>query len=325
MDRPDGLLVVTNQRVVFLTKLDTIADDRLSLPLGCRGLDDGRVWFFVPAVRFSVLRIPFVFVRQATSTAARSSRRRRRSVSLPAASPPTGANRLANPAIARQWARTTNTTVQQERIMNLTPRERVRRALSYEPVDRLPTQVNYTVAMGEKLAAHFGVALADLPQRLGNHLVRLDLTFPKRLSEDGRTRYDWWGVGFDTEEEGYFPSVCPLAGSTDLDAFAWPDPANPHLLDDAARIIAADEGQHFIAPNFGFALFERAWLLRGFETFLADTALDPGFAGALLDRITEIQLVLIRRFIALGVDGGYFGDDYGAQKNMLFSPAAWRR
>ncbi|NLF78848.1 MAG: hypothetical protein GX573_24410 [Chloroflexi bacterium] len=208
--------------------------------------------------------------------------------------------------------------------MNLTPRERVRRALTYQPVDRLPTQVNYTAAMGEKLAAHFGVALADLPQRLGNHLVRLDLTFPKRLSEDGRTRYDWWGVGFDTEEEGYFPSVCPLAGSTDLDAFAWPDPANPHLLDDAARIIAADEGQHFVAPNFGFALFERAWLLRGFETFLADTALDPGFAGALLDRITEIQLVLIRRFIALGVDGGYFGDDYGAQKNMLFSPAAWR-
>ena len=46
--------------------------------------------------------------------------------------------------------------------MNLTPRERVRRALSYQPVDRLPTQVNYTAAMGEKLAAHFGVALADL-------------------------------------------------------------------------------------------------------------------------------------------------------------------
>ena len=45
----------------------------------------------------------------------------------------------------------------------------------------------------------------------------------------------------------------------------------------------------------------------------------------LLDRITEIQLVLIQRFLDLGVDGGYFGDDYGAQKNLLFSPAAWRR
>ena len=47
--------------------------------------------------------------------------------------------------------------------------------------------------------------------------------------------------------------------------------------------------------------------------------------GALLDRITAIQLVLTQRFIDLGVDGGYFGDDYGAQKNLLFSPAQWRK
>lgn len=206
----------------------------------------------------------------------------------------------------------------------LTHKERMRRALVYEPVDRLPTQVSYTRAMGERLAAHFGVALAGLPARLDNHLLRVDLAHPARLSEDGRTRTDWWGVGFDTEEEGYFPSVCPLAATRDLDHFPWPDPHDPHLLDDAARQIAADSGEHFVAPNFGFALFERAWLLRGFETFLAEIVTDPDFAADLLDRIVEIQLVLIRRFLALGVDGGYFGDDYGAQKNLLFSPATWR-
>jgi len=43
-----------------------------------------------------------------------------------------------------------------------------------------------------------------------------------------------------------------------------------------------------------------------------------------LDRITEIQLALIHRYLDLGVDGGYFGDDYGAQKNLLFSPRMWR-
>ena len=36
-------------------------------------------------------------------------------------------------------------------------------------------------------------------------------------------------------------------------------------------------------------------------------------------------MALIHRFIDLGVDGGYFGDDYGAQKNMLFSPDMWRQ
>jgi uroporphyrinogen decarboxylase len=45
----------------------------------------------------------------------------------------------------------------------------------------------------------------------------------------------------------------------------------------------------------------------------------------LLDRITAIQLVLIERYLELGVDGGYFGDDYGAQAGLLFSPTTWRQ
>ncbi len=91
------------------------------------------------------------------------------------------------------------------------------------------------------------------------------------------------------------------------------------------RTIAALGAEFFIVPNLGFALFERAWSLRGFEQFLMDMAQDPGYAAALLDRITEIQLALIERFLGTGVDGGYFGDDYGAQKGLLFSPATWRK
>lgn len=209
--------------------------------------------------------------------------------------------------------------------MGLTHKERMRRALRYEPVDRLPTQINYTRAVGERLAAHFGVSPAELAARLDNHMLRVDVSHAPRLSADGTTAYDWWGAGFDTREEGYFITHSPLAESKDLDGFAWPDPDEPGLLDEAARIIAADGGQHFIAPNFGFALFERAWTLRGFDTFLVDMALDPAFAEELLDRITAIQLRLIRRFLALGLDGVYFGDDYGAQKGTLISPAMWRR
>ncbi len=171
---------------------------------------------------------------------------------------------------------------------------------------------------------HFGVSTSELPAVLDNHLVRVDLSFPERLSADGLVRFDWWGAGHDTAEEGYYIRFSPLADRKDLDAFAWPDPHAPDLLNDAARTLAA-HGEHFVVPNLGFALFERAWSLRGFEQFFVDLALDPGFAAELLDRITEIQLELIRRFIALGVDGGYFGDDYGAQKGLLFSPRTWRQ
>lgn len=89
-----------------------------------------------------------------------------------------------------------------------------------------------------------------------------------------------------------------------------------------ARANVADDA--FVVPNLGFALFERAWSLRGFEGLLFDLAADPRYVGELLDGIVDIQLVLIGRYLDLGVDGGYFGDDYGAQAGLLFSPATWR-
>ena len=208
--------------------------------------------------------------------------------------------------------------------MTMTYKERMRNALLHEPVDRIPTQINYTRAFGQKMASHFGVSEQALPRRLGNHMLRVDIQTEPRYSEDGKVKFDWWGVGFAVDEEGYFASVNPLADSKNLDAYPWPDPHAPQLLENASRLIKEDAGSHFIAPNFGFALFERAWTLRGLDAFMMDMVLDPGFTEALLDRILEIQLVLIRRFITLGVDGGYFGDDYGAQKNMLFSPKMWR-
>ena len=44
-------------------------------------------------------------------------------------------------------------------IMNLTRRERMKRAVTCQPIDRLPTQVNYTAGMGQRMAAHFASRL----------------------------------------------------------------------------------------------------------------------------------------------------------------------
>ena len=206
----------------------------------------------------------------------------------------------------------------------MTHKERLRRALQRQPVDRLPTQINLTATMAEKLAAHYGISSHKLPVHMGNHLVRLDISYPKRYSPGGHSLYDWWGAGHATSEEGYYINDSPLSDYKDLDTFAWPDPYAPDLLDVATQIMQKYGDEYFIVPNFGWALFERAWSLRGFEQFFMDMALDTGFVEALLDRIVEIQLVLIHRFLEMGVDGGYFGDDYGAQKELLFSPRMWR-
>lgn len=207
----------------------------------------------------------------------------------------------------------------------MTHKERILRALLHKEVDRIPTQVNYTSGVAKLMAAHFGVSESDLPLFLDNHMIRVDIDHVNTLSADGRNSFDWWGVGWDTNEEGYFASVNPLSEEKDLDGYAWPDPGESGLMGAAEETVQSMGGEYFITPNFGFALFERAWSLRGFEAFFTDMALDPGYTSELLDRIVDIQLELINRFIETGIDGAYFGDDYGAQKGMLFSPRMWDR
>jgi uroporphyrinogen decarboxylase len=175
------------------------------------------------------------------------------------------------------------------------------------------------------LSAHFGIAEADLPHRLGNHFLRVDVDHPRRTNEDGSIEFDWWGAGWDTRTEGYWHAFAPLKDSLDLDGYTWPDPNDPAILRAAERTILQDGAEYFIAPNLGICLFERAWSLRGFDALLMDMLERTEWVEELLDRITEIQLTLSGRFVAAGVAGGYFGDDYGAQRAMLFSPRLWRR
>ena len=207
----------------------------------------------------------------------------------------------------------------------LSHRERSRRALMRQPVDRLPTQINLTPPMAQRVAQHFGVSIAQLQDVLGNHLLRVDLNYPARLSADGKSAFDWWGAGWSTESQGYVHTFAPMPDPDLLQAFQWPDPSDPVLLDEAKRRMAADNSSHFVVPNLGMCLFERAWSLRGFEAFLMDMGERPEWVEEILDHITKIQLALVHRFITAGVDGGYFGDDYGAQRSLLFSTRMWRR
>ena len=108
--------------------------------------------------------------------------------------------------------------------MSYSKKERMLRALRREPVDRLPTQINYTRAMGRLLCGHFGIAEMQLPERLGNHLLRVDIDYARRTNADGSIEFDWWGAGWDTRTEGYWHAFAPLEDSLDLDRYALARP-----------------------------------------------------------------------------------------------------
>jgi uroporphyrinogen decarboxylase len=73
-----------------------------------------------------------------------------------------------------------------------------------------------------------------------------------------------------------------------------------------------------------FDLFERMQFLRGTERLLMDIAEDRAELHELADRIVERNLAMIERYLAMGVDGVFFGDDWGSQNRSLINPRKWR-
>ena len=147
--------------------------------------------------------------------------------------------------------------------------------------------------MGRLLAAHFGIAEAELPERLGNHLLRVDIDHRRRTNADGSIEFDWWGAGWDTRTEGYWHAFAPLEDSLDLDRYRMARSRTMRRF--SARPsgrFAGDGANYFIAPNLGMCLFERAWSLRGFDALLMDMLERTEWVEELLDRITEIQVTL---------------------------------
>jgi uroporphyrinogen decarboxylase len=92
----------------------------------------------------------------------------------------------------------------------------------------------------------------------------------------------------------------------------------------ADQIVKQTKNDNFVIAYQHFGLFERAWALRGYENLLTDLYYNRSFVEELLDRITDYQVGLAKRFVDAGVDGVRFGDDYGTQKGLAMKDKDWR-
>jgi uroporphyrinogen decarboxylase len=81
-------------------------------------------------------------------------------------------------------------------------------------------------------------------------------------------------------------------------------------------------------PTYGMvphdSLFLRVLDLRGFKNFLIDTVTQPQKLRKLIDMVVEHNMELIKRWLNIGVDVMYFGDDLGAQTGLMINPKEFR-
>ncbi len=192
--------------------------------------------------------------------------------------------------------------------------------------DCFPTQIDATPEMLEKIMTFLNTDKSHLDERLDNHIKYVFLDDKVRSDNKNGIQYDVWGVGWDlVQTEGFHIRHHPLLDCEDLKKFKFPEP-DDSLFYSINRLDEKLRDKYFILFDQGFTLFERLWLLRGFENTLSDLYFRKSEMDYLLDGITEYHIEIADRIIRLGrVDGAYTGDDFGTQRGMLISPDMWKK
>ncbi|MGQ9786088.1 MAG: uroporphyrinogen decarboxylase family protein [Anaerolineae bacterium] len=145
--------------------------------------------------------------------------------------------------------------------------------------------------------------------------------------------YDEFDIRWKKASYYYDVVERPLANATihDLATAAWPDPYDPGRvagLREEAKALYENTEYAIVADIMCLGPFEGGCVLRGYEQFLTDLYWDPGFAEALLDKITETDIALWDAF--LNAVGDYVhvvaqGDDVGIQTGPYISPEMYRK
>lgn len=202
-------------------------------------------------------------------------------------------------------------------------RDVVRLAMRHQAPPYVPWACWFTHEARTKLDAHFGGPAAT-DAALGNHIIGLGQAEAMTELAGCRVRDRWdvvWNRSVDRDIGVIEGRVLP---EPTLAGWRLPDPDDPAITAGIAGRIAAEPGCYRVF-NIGFSLYERAWTLRGMEELMADMVDAPEFVDALLARICDWNLAVVRNALRFDIDAVYFGDDWGAQRGLQMGPKRWRR
>jgi uroporphyrinogen decarboxylase len=207
-------------------------------------------------------------------------------------------------------------------------RENYRRAITFSSPAYLPVRLGvhfpWLIEKDERKQRRIQELAAAFPDDFYEADPAMNLRPPERAGDSYRWT-DEWGVDWAEEGRGMKPHSHPLAsGYEALSSYRFPDPYAPGRFTQIDRFLE-NRGERYILGWVWFTLFERLWMLRGFENMLTDPWLYPAEFAALRDRVLDFNLALIDQWLARGADGIFFSDDWGTQRGLLISPDDWRR
>jgi uroporphyrinogen decarboxylase len=222
----------------------------------------------------------------------------------------------------------------------MTHKERLLTAINHEEPDRVPLYASYTPEAEMKVLRHLGVdstetetyksAGGPLPL-LMDHDFLISWMGPCTgyYSNPAQEYFDEWGIRWrwiDHPSSGSFTemAVHPLANITDPSQFTMPDFSTEGRYAGVRKLIADYGKEYGVMGGLACTLLELSWYLRGLEIVLEDLVARKDFAHAYLDKLMGWIRTAGRKYVELGVDIIWIGDDFGAQNRMMLSPAIFR-
>lgn len=210
-------------------------------------------------------------------------------------------------------------------------RERVQIALSFEQPDRTPVFASFVPEIEQRLRRQFSISELDTGAALGNDMVKSCAGLEMSFNGKPEPEYtDVWGIRwrYIKNNSGLYTEIAehPLAGDLDkLDSFEIPDPCEESQYDDFRRKKELYGHKKWMIGSSQISIFEACWYLRGLHAFLTDMVLRPGYAELLMDKVMQFPLKAARKYIELGADMIWFGDDVAMQTGMMISLDMWRK
>lgn len=200
------------------------------------------------------------------------------------------------------------------------------------------------LGMGEELSPNESLTMLntigdfeeDVYNLVGCQFRRIFLNSPPplRLSNSrDESFYDEWGVKYI--QRGHFNERTdpPLRNAKSIDelvSFTWPNPGNIQRikgLEEKIKKLKQDPNITIVAGHVSAGIFQDCWNLRGMQKFLEDMIVNPLFARALMEKVTDIHIGFWNAFLSIvgpDVDIVETADDLGTQTGMLISPRMYR-
>ena len=178
----------------------------------------------------------------------------------------------------------------------------------------------------------------------------------KRLEKLGYTRADWnngilydiWGTGFKMGYWSLNPTFEPLKNRGIQDrlkflperiheAFLEKDlekSVEKYLIPDLNKkdnfIEWEDDLKKYskeiiVLPTSYVGIFERSYLVMGFEQLMLHVALKPSIVEMMFDKVTEYKIGIAKKVVELGFKVAHCGDDLGTQTGGLFSESDFKK